>query len=66
MKPRNILAVGFALVLSGAVLPFLILMGVFPSTFFLNILAYAVSVSGLILGVVGAAQYVNRRDDEHY
>jgi hypothetical protein len=50
--------IGFVLVLLGAVLPFLIVMQVIESTFFLNFLAYGASLSGLILGFFGATQYV--------
>ncbi len=62
MNARSILVVGFVLVLAGAVIPFLTVMGIFPSTFWLNFIAYGASVSGLILGVLGAAQYTGRRD----
>ncbi len=47
--------VGFVGVLLGVLLPFLIILDMLPSTFFLNFLAYTLSVAGLALGVVGAA-----------
>ena len=45
------------MVLFGFVVPWLMLPGVhiLPSSFFLFFLTYAISVTGLILGVVGAA-----------
>ena len=49
------IAIGFVLVLAGAVLPFLIVIHVLPSTLPLNFLSYACSVGGLMLGVAGAA-----------
>ncbi len=49
------MGVGFVGVLLGVLLPFLIILDVLPSTFFLNFLAYSLSVAGLALGVVGAA-----------
>jgi hypothetical protein len=62
----RILGVGFLLVLAGMVFPFLIVLQVLPSTFWLNFLSFAMSVSGLILGLVGSAYYVaahRKRDD---
>ena len=56
--PRAIIALGFVLVLLGAVLPFLIVMQVLKSTIFLNFFAFAASFAGLMLGVIGAAFYV--------
>lgn len=41
MLKNRLIVVGFFMVLTGAVLPFLIVMGVLESTFFLNFLAFA-------------------------
>lgn len=49
---------GFLLSVTGVVLPFLIVIHVIPSTFFLNFLAYGASLVGLFLGVIGASLYV--------
>ena len=63
------IALGFVLVLLGAVLPFLIVMQILKSTLFLNFFSYAVSFTGLMLGVIGAALHVrhtkekDRRDE---
>ena len=56
--PRLILAIGFLLVLIGAAIPWLIVLHVLKSTFFLNFLAAGASVAGLVLGTIGAAFYV--------
>jgi hypothetical protein len=56
--PLRIILVGFALVVLGVVLPFLMVLHVLQSTFFLNFISYAASTAGLILGIVGAALYV--------
>ena len=37
----------------GALLPFLMVLGVLESTFFLNFFAYACQVSGLFVGMYG-------------
>lgn len=52
------IAIGFVMVIAGAVLPFLMVQQILRSTLFLNFLAFAVSVSGLFLGLVGSAMYV--------
>ena len=66
MNPRNLLIIGFLMVVVGAVLPFLIVIRLLPSTFLLNFIAYGVSVGGLFLGVLGIAQYVHKHDRGDY
>ena len=66
---RKVIALGFVLVLLGAVIPWLIVLGYIPSTFFLNFFAFGASVAGLFLGIVGAATYVRdirrkKRDED--
>ena len=62
-KPVQLMVVGFVLVLLGAVLPLLMVLQVVRSTFALNFFAYAASVAGLFLGIIGAASYakLNRK-----
>ena len=69
MPTNRLIIIGFLLVLTGAVLPFLILLRILPSTFFLNFLAYFSSVVGIFLGIVGVAMYAGEKrrkkpDDE--
>ena len=69
MQVNRLLVLGFLLVLTGAVLPFLILLGFLPSTFTLNLIAYLSSVIGIFLGVIGVAMHVGEKrrkkpDDE--
>lgn len=61
--PKYILLVGFSLVLLGFILPFLMILQIIPSTFFLNFLAFFSSVLGLFLGFIGAALYRRRNRD---
>jgi len=56
-NPRFLLIAGFFLVLFGAAAPFLMVIGVFESTFFLNFLSFGASVVGLFLGLLGIAMY---------
>ena len=60
--PRLIFVIGFVLVLFGAVIPWLMVLHVVKSTFFLNFLAAGASVAGLVLGVIGTAYYVRLRN----
>lgn len=62
----RIIGIGFLLAVAGVVLPLLMVLQVIESTFFLNFLAYGMSIAGLILGMIGAAFYVagRRRRDE--
>lgn len=53
--PWLIILIGFLLVLLGFVVPFLMVIGILPSTFALNFFSYAASISGLVLGLVGLA-----------
>ena len=64
MRFNRLITIGFFLVLLGAVLPFLIVLGVVESTFFLNFIAFASSVIGVFLGVIGTATYVGERRRE--
>lgn len=57
-RPLWLIAIGFVLVSLGAILPFLMVLRVLESTFFLNFFSYASSMAGLLLGVMGAALYV--------
>jgi len=60
-SPWKLIALGFALVMAGWIFPFLMVLHVIPSTFFLNFLSYIASVMGLFLGIWGAALYARSR-----
>ena len=45
---------GLLLVIAGAALPFLMVIRVLDLSLLLSVLAYAASLSGLLLGIVGA------------
>jgi len=57
-RPVQLILIGFVLVVLGAVLPLLMVLQVIRSTFALNFFAYAASISGLFLGLIGTAMYV--------
>ena len=58
LSPLKIILIGFALVVLGAVLPFLMVLHILESTFFLNFFSYSASLVGLFLGLIGSAYYV--------
>jgi len=61
-SPRLMLTIGLILMLLGIALPFLILIHVLESTFFLNFFSWGASVAGLFLGVIGVATWVRTRE----
>ena len=56
-SPRFLLSLGVTLMLLGVILPFLMVIHVLESTFFLNFLSWGASVTGLALGTIGFALY---------
>jgi hypothetical protein len=58
MEPLKLIAIGFVLVVLGFILPFLMVLKVIESSFFLSFLSYGASIAGLFLGILGAAQYI--------
>ena len=61
-RPNKMILTGFVLVVLGWVLPFLMMLRVLESSFFLNFLSYAASITGLLLGVIGSAMGIVKRD----
>jgi hypothetical protein len=55
---RLLLGLGLILMLQGILLPFLMLINVLESTFFLNFFSWGASVGGLFLGVIGVATWM--------
>ena len=60
-KPVTLLFIAFGLLLFGWAVPFLIVMRIVEASYFLSFLSWAASISGLILGVIGAATVVRMR-----
>ena len=62
-SPRLLIILGVSLMLLGIALPFLMVIQVLESTFFLNFFSWGASVAGLSFGMIGFAMYSrNRRD----
>ena len=64
ITPKRLFLIAFVFLLLGVVIPFLMVMEVLESTYFLNFFSYIISFIGVIIGVIGSAYYVriNRRD----
>ncbi len=60
-RPRTLLFIALGLLLFGWVMPFLMVIKVVESTFFLNFLSWGASVAGLYLGVSAVAGLVHKR-----
>jgi len=60
-QPVQLILLGFVLMLLGWVLPFLMVLQVLKSSFTLNFLSYFAQVTGLFLGIIGAAMVVRLR-----
>jgi hypothetical protein len=56
--PKKIIVIGFFLVLSGFVVPFLMVLQIVKASFLLSFLSYGASIAGLFLGIIGAASYI--------
>ena len=66
MGANRYLVVGSCLLVAGAVLPFLMVIGVLPSPLWLSFVVFACTVGGGFVGILGLAMAVaerRRRDD---
>lgn len=60
-NPWGMIGIGFIFMVTGIVLPFLMVIHVLESTFFLNFFSYGVSFSGLVLGSIGASRVMGKK-----
>lgn len=62
LSPRAMVVTGvLMMVIGGVVVPFLVVIHIIQSDFLLLFVSYAISVSGLYLGIMGVVQYVQTR-----
>lgn len=67
--PNRLMWIATGLMVAGVVLPFLIVLDIIESTFFINFLAFIAQVLGFILGFVGVALWRDkekRKDKDSY
>lgn len=57
-NPIKLLILGFFLVLFGFLAPLLMVIEAVKASLFLSFLSYSASVTGFLLGILGAAMYV--------
>jgi hypothetical protein len=62
-SPRLLLALSIVLMVLGIVLPFLMVIQVLESTFFLNFFSWGASVAGLAFGTIGFALWSRGRKE---
>lgn len=64
VTPKRLLLLAFVFLLLGVVIPFLMVMEVLESTYFLNFFSFIISFMGLVVGILGATYSVrmNRED----
>ncbi len=62
-SPRFLLALGVTLMLLGIILPFLMVIHILESTFFLNFFSWGASVAGLSFGTIGFALWSRGRKE---
>lgn len=62
-SPRLLLTLSVILMLLGIILPFLMVIQILESTFFLNFFAWGASVVGLAFGTIGFAMWSKGRKD---
>jgi hypothetical protein len=55
--PGRIIILGFILVSGGVLLPLLMVIGVIGASFALSFLSYALSIGGLLIGIIGIVLY---------
>ena len=63
-NPRFLLNLGVILMLLGVILPFLMVIHVLESTFFLNFFSWGASVAGLSFGTIGFAMYTRTKKSD--
>jgi hypothetical protein len=69
-RPERLIAIAVVMLLFGCIAPFLMVIQVVQSTFFLNFFSFASSVAGLFIGIIGIAQLrvrtKNKEDGSFY
>jgi len=54
-RPKLTVFIGFIMMLLGVILPFLMVIKLLESTFFLNFFSYTLSLLGMVVGIIGIA-----------
>ncbi len=62
MNPLRIILVGLVLVLIGVLVPFLIVIDIIAPSYLFGLVSFVCSLTGVLLGVVGASWYRREQD----
>ena len=66
-KPWKILVLAGSMMLVSVILPLLMILQVIRSTFFLNFLAFTLSMAGMMIGYIGVVSLVRiKRSEQKY
>jgi uncharacterized membrane protein len=57
LSPKTLLIAGIFLMLAGVILPFLMVIHILESTFFLNFFSFGAQVTGSFMGMIGIVMY---------
>lgn len=63
LSSTHMIVIGVILLLVGVILPLLMVVKIITSTYFLNFLAFACSLVGMVLGFLGLFSMVRTRRD---
>ena len=64
ISPGGLIAIGSILLITGAVLPILMMLHIIKSTYLLNFISYFSTVGGLIIGLYGVFELYTARKGE--
>ena len=57
-SPKNMMIIGTLLMITGVVLPMLMVIKMIPSTFLLSFISYGASLAGMVMAFVGLFTYI--------
>lgn len=60
-NPRFLLTCGLVLMFSGILIPFLMILKIFETTYFLAFLSWGISTLGLALGMIGFTMWNHKK-----
>ncbi len=61
LTPMRLILIALVLLIGGALLPFLMVIRIIEPSFALSFFSYAISLIGLVTGLLGVAHYERRR-----
>lgn len=59
-EPKGMMFLGVGLMLFGVIIPFLMILRIIETSFWLSFLSYGASVSGMVIGFLGLFMYTKK------